>query len=180
MGFRRDARIFLGGPLAETKKTHLSPEDAAGLADEIASQIEPMTEYLLITGALRRQSREVGDIELLALPTDLDEFLHVLETMSFSGGKRSMKKLVQAMPITVHIAHKPAELGAMTLATTGDRLFFQDLKKRAAKRGWALDQYGIWDSKSLRPILQTAHENDFFVALGLDWVEPEDRLGRGE
>lgn len=177
MGFRRDARIFLGGKLAETPKTKIGLEEAQALADEIAVQIEPVSEYVIVTGAVRRGSEDIGDIELLALPKELDEFLHVLETMSFSGGKRSMKKLLDAMPITVHIAHKSAELGAMTLATTGDRLFFQDLKRRAAKRGWALDQYGLWDAKTLRPILQTAHENDFFVALGLDWVEPEDRLG---
>lgn len=175
MGFRNEVRIFMGGKIAETPKVRIPLEEAQEMADEIGMDLAPLCEYLLVVGSIRRERPVVGDIEFVALPKDLNVFLHALDQKGFHGGKRIMKKLLGAMPVEIYIAHKPEELGALTFATTGDRLWNVAMRKKAMSKGWTLNQYGLWDAKTTRPVLESIYEGDYFDALGVDWHEPEER-----
>jgi hypothetical protein len=175
MGFRNEVRIFMGGKIAETPKVRIPLEEATEMADEIGQDLAPLCEYLMVVGSIRRSRPEVGDIEFVALPKDLNVFLHALDQKGFHGGKRIMKKMLGAMPVEIYIAHKPEELGALTFATTGDRLWNVAMRKKAMSKGWTLNQYGLYDAKTTRPVLESIYEGDYFEALGVDWHEPSER-----
>jgi DNA polymerase/3'-5' exonuclease PolX len=145
------------------------------MAEVISDAIAPLCRHLLVAGAIRRAHSEVGDIELVALPGDLDSFLEGLGALGYHGGRRSRRKLLDGFPIEIHVAHAPEELGALTLATTGDRLMNIALRKKATARGWMLNPYGLWDARTLRPVLVSAYEGDYFDKLGMDYIEPESR-----
>lgn len=175
MSLHDDVRIYLGASLRETPKVRIPLEEADEIADYYADILAPYCQYLIVAGSVRRRRPEVGDIEFVALPNDLDELLDVLDGGGFRGGKRIMRKLDDGLLIEVYIAHKPEELGAMSLAVTGDRQLNVAMRKKAKDRGLTLNQYGLWDARTMKRYLQSVYEGDFFKALGMPWHEPEDR-----
>jgi DNA polymerase (family 10) len=66
-------------------------------------------------------------------------------------------------------------MGAMLFMYTGDFVHNISMRSIAKRRGWKLDQYGIWDAKTGKPLLQSPDERDFYDFLGVDWHDPEDR-----
>jgi DNA polymerase/3'-5' exonuclease PolX len=157
------------------------------VGDEIAARVEedlaPFVDAAVIAGSVRRRRPEVGDVELVVLPKDLDDLLSHLQEIGFSGGNRIQKGVVHAgpgkyaarVPVEIYIAHKPEEMGAMLFMYTGDFVHNISMRSIAKRRGWKLDQYGIWDAKTGKPLLQSPDERDFYDFLGVDWHDPEDR-----
>lgn len=175
MGFRDDFRFFMGARLTETPKVGVPLHEAAELADLIVREIAPYSEYLLVAGSIRRARPQIGDVDLVVLPKDLDELLEALDRLGFHGGNRIQRKSMEGLPVEIYIAHHQEELGALSLYATGDRIWNIALRRKAQKKGWTLNQYGLFDARTLKPVLQSAFEGDFLEALNLPWHDPQDR-----
>jgi len=149
------------------------------LAEIIAGQLQTISDVVLVAGSVRRRRPEVGDIEFVVLPQDLKAFLKRMAFFSFTGGDRVQRGHLyqgkQAIPVEVYIAHKPEELGALLFMYTGDWQHNVAMRSIAKRRGWKLDQYGIWDAKTGKKLLQSPDERDFYDFLGVAWHDPEDR-----
>jgi len=150
------------------------------LAEIILNQLRPESEVVLVAGSVRRRRPEVGDIEFVVLPKDLSEFLKFLASHNFSGGDRIQKGTLHLghgkdLPVELYIAHDKKELGALLFMYTGDWQHNIAMRSIAKRRGWKLDQYGIWDAKTGEPLLQSPDERDFYDFLGVDYHIPEDR-----
>lgn len=157
------------------------------VGDEIAARVEedlsPFVNVALVAGSVRRRRPEIGDVELVVLPKDLGTLLSHLQGIGFTGGDRIQKGIVHAgpgkyaarVPVEIYIAHKPEELGAMLFMYTGDFVHNISMRSIAKRAGWKLDQYGIFDAKTGKPLLQSPDERDFYDFLGVDWHDPEDR-----
>lgn len=153
------------------------------IAELVAAPLRPISDAVVVAGSVRRRRPEIGDVELVVLPKDLDELLKRLASFGFTGGDRIQKgtaytgqgKHAKPVPVEIYIAHKPEEMGAMVLMYTGDYVSNISLRSIAKRAGWKLDQYAIWDAKTGKKLLQSPDERDFYDFLGVDWHDPEDR-----
>jgi len=150
---------------------------AQKLATRVLREIEKYVQVALVAGSIRRQRPQIGDVELVILPKDgdLEGLLLHLKKLGYEGGERIQKKIMDGVPVELYIAHKVDELGAMLFMYTGDWQHNIAMRSIAKRRGWKLDQYGIWDAKTGEPLLQSADERDFYDFLGVDYHTPEER-----
>lgn len=152
-------------PLAKAEK----------LARGIAEWLEPYVAEAIVAGSIRRRRPEIGDVEFVVLPDDWAAFEEALDANGWAGGDRIRKKMVKGTPVELYIAHKRKELGAMVFMYTGDWIHNISMRSIAKRKGWKLDQYGIWDADSGELILQSPDEREFYEFLGVRWHEPEER-----
>ena len=164
MGATRQRRV---------KPNKMKLAQAERLAARVEKTLAPYSDFILVVGSVRRKAPTVGDIELVVLPKDLEEFLKILEEEGFHGGKRKQTGIVSRMPIEIYLAHDPKELGAMVMWFTGDYQWNIAMNSIAKRRGLKRNQYGIW--KGAKPVLQSDDEVDFFEFLDVRYHEPEER-----
>lgn len=157
------------------KKERVPLKQAEALAEKVYERLLPYSDFITVAGSIRRRRPEIGDIEFVVLPTNLDQMLGLLTKMGYQGGNRKRTLFFKGMKIEIYLAHKPEEVGAMLFTYTGDWLFNVAMRSIAKRRGWKLDQYGLKDAETGEWILQSPYEEDFFGALGVDYHTPEER-----
>lgn len=142
-------------------------------------RIEPL-------GSLRRKTATIGDIDLAVATPDpqgvIRDFIHIPE----------IKEVVVAGENTARIIHrsgrqidlktmKPEAYGALLQHFTGSKQHNIHLREIAQKRGLSLSEYGIKDVKKQKSKIKIyATEEEFYKALGMQWIPPELREDTGE
>ena len=109
-------------------------------------------------GDVRRGSELVSDLALVAEQTGA-------KTQRLNFGD-----------LRVHVANGK-RLGAALLFATGSDAHLEQLQKLAAKKGIELAPDGLYRGGNL---IASRTEQEIYQALGLDFIEPELREGRGE
>lgn len=159
---------------------------AAEIADKMVSYLKrpPFVKEAVPLGSLRRMMPTIGDIDI-AVATDrprevIEHFVaypykdRIIEkgpstaSILTSGGKQ------------VDLMVQPVEgFGALLQHFTGSKDHNVHLREYALKKGLSLSERGIKDLKS-DEIKQFATEEQFYNALGMDWIPPEIREDKGE
>ena len=114
---------------------------------------------VIVAGDFRRQCELVGDFSLVAVMKDSKKPAPKL------GGK-----------IKLHIATKDNK-GSVLLFATGNAAHLDELAALARKKGMVLTAEGLAKKGK---VVAAAEETDIYKALGLPYIEPELREGRGE
>ena len=136
------------------------------VAGEVRRRMETVRELVVVVVA------EVTPSELfhrLSVMPGIDEFAGQDErgvTLRFAGGT-SAQVLVTA----------PINAGAMLVSATGSDGHLRELTEHAAARGSSLRGAALWQGSRFIP---TPDEAALYGALGLPWIPPELREGRGE
>jgi DNA polymerase (family 10) len=116
---------------------------------------------LIPAGDFRRGCELVSNLALVA------------ETSRLEGEPR---KLASDSQLSVFITDK-RRAGATLLLATGSEKHVDELTRLAAQRGMMLDMRGLRVGKK---VVASKTEADIYKALGLPFIEPELREGRGE
>jgi DNA polymerase (family X) len=116
------------------------------------------TKKIAIAGDLRRGCELISDLALAA---------------EQPGGKAARLKFGD---LTLHVG-KPSRFGATLLFATGSDSHLEQLQKFASKKGFGLDETGLYRHGKL---VAARSEREIYNALGLAFIEPELREGRGE
>lgn len=166
----------LGAARPRRQKKRIPIARARRIAREIERFLRPFSKALVVAGSIRRGLQEVGDVEFVVLPKDLDEFVEILEEEGFRVGPsiRKATTVVNRVPVELYIAHGREELGSMLLRRTGDWQMNIAMSAQAKRMGYLLNEYGIWTPEG-EPVLQSPDEREFFDFLGIDWHWPEER-----
>lgn len=169
--------------------------DAYAVAIDLLNRLDRACDRLLIAGSLRRQKREIGDIELVVLPrmdpvadlfgesvpglarSVLDDALAQLGDLHYTkNGERYKQFECEGRSIDLFIA-TPETWGCVATIRTGSADFSKWLVT-ARKYGGACPSHlhfkdgRIWNGARA---LDTPGEHDVFAALEQPWVEPVDR-----
>jgi DNA polymerase (family 10) len=170
------------------KTTRMTLPYAQEVADKIVEymktcqavvQIEPL-------GSLRRQVSTIGDIDLAVASNDpklvLDHFVaypyterviekgDVSSSILASGGKQ-IDLLIQP----------PENFGPLLQHFTGSKNHNIRLRELALKKDLSLSEYGIKHLEDKTKKLTTyPTEEEFYQAIGLQWIPPEIREDQGE
>ena len=137
----------------------------------------------VVAGSLRRRKATVGDVELVAVCATEAERKSVEETLKSLWGtlktkpdkpKRSGE--LYGIKFEIHIA-TPENLGAMLLHTTGSAEWNIVCRVRAKRRGYKLNQYGLWQGD--KQVCRANFEYAILQTTGVPYTEPENReVGR--
>jgi DNA polymerase (family 10) len=142
---------------------------------KISLKIDPL-------GSLRRMAATVGDIDLAVATNQPKKAIE--KFISFP----ELKEVVVAGGNTARIIHrngrqidlktmKPEAYGALLQHFTGSKQHNIHLREIAQKKGLSLSEYGI---KKGGKIKKYETEEDFYQALGMEWIPPELREDTGE
>ncbi len=139
---------------------------------------------VLIAGSARRRADSVKDIDLIAVttrPTTLAKGLARLpeiESVSSAGKAGARARTHSGASVEVRIA-KPEQLGNLLQHFTGSGEHNAALREAAVRKGLHVSEYGILDDAT--GLTEThASEQEIYVRLGMDYIEPELRENRGE
>jgi DNA polymerase (family 10) len=130
-------------------------------AEHSLREAHPELKRIVFAGDLRRGCELVADLSLVA------------ETPAVDGGPAT---LAPGGGLTVHLTDK-RHYGITLLLATGSAEHIEELRALALRRGLTLDSEGLRHGPKL---VAAGSEEDIYAALGLPFIEPELREGRGE
>jgi DNA polymerase (family 10) len=166
------------------------------IADEIAAK---MTEFLAglpgvdkVTpaGSLRRGRETVGDLDLLVTgkccDTESERYAVIERIVSFPGilevlakGENKVSiKLRSGMQVDVRLL-PPDSFGAAMQYFTGSKNHNVQLRQRALKQGYTLNEYGLVRMEDSKRVAGKTEE-EIYKTLGLKFIPPELREDCGE
>lgn len=154
------------------------------VADKIVARLKKVkgVKHCVYAGSLRRRKKDIGDIDLIATTSDpksvVEAFIAMpeVEAVHEIGKTRSSVRLKMGIDADLRVV--PDKVFGSTLQYfTGDRRHNILLRERAIKRGYKLNEYGLFKRGKLVPV---PTEDDIYKKLGLKTPPPEKRLGKEE
>ena len=190
MGAKKEALILKS--IEERKRfagRHLLPDthDVAAALVAYLQQAEPDATIEPV-GSLRRGCESCGDIDILATvspPAGADADLMdtlieypLVERVLGHGETKSSVLLRGGFQADLRLV-PPESRGAAQQYFTGSKAHNIALRDRAIGLGFKLNEYGLFRADDESRVAGTSEE-EIYAALGLEWIPPELREGRGE
>ena len=165
--------------LESFEKRMLLP-DAEGHFQKLSSYFEALRILVGMAGSLRRGRSTVGDLDLLSTDGRAMDALRgcpgVAQVLE-SGQKRTSVKLDDGVQVDLRVFSEE-EYGAALIYFTGSKDHNIGLRNMAIRRGWKLNEYGLFDKAGNRMAGKT--ERDIYQKFGLGYIPPELRENKGE
>ena len=156
---------------------------------------EPILEQLLglkgvkkaeLAGSLRRKLETVGDLDFVVATTHPAPIMRWfteqggVERVLSKGPTKSSVRLKEGMQADIRIV-PPDQFAFALLYFTGSKEHNIEMRLRAHKKGWLLNEYGLKPLAGKKPIPKNLHsEAAIFKAFGLSYIAPELRENQGE
>ncbi|MDA8171109.1 MAG: DNA polymerase/3'-5' exonuclease PolX [Nitrospiraceae bacterium] len=158
---------------------------ALPVAQDIISHLREKApvKQLQIAGSLRRWKETIGDIDILATSDDpervMDIFIHLpqVKQVLARGDTKSTVILAEGMQADLRVVEE-GSFGAALCYFTGSKEHNIRLREMGVKRGFKINEYGIFDKKGKK--IGGGKEEDVYRVLGLPLIPPELREDSGE
>jgi DNA polymerase (family 10) len=159
---------------------------AIPVADQIvgALRAHPAAERVEVAGSLRRLADSVKDLDIIATAVDPAALagsladLALVESVQSSGEAGARVTLHSGLKVDLKVV-EPDQFGNVLQHFTGSKAHNVALREAAVRRGLHVSEYGILDDAT-GETLRCSTEEEVYEALGLPWIPPELREGRGE
>lgn len=149
---------------------------------EAIMEVLRTTGRAVVAGSHRRRRETVGDLDILVATTNgkavgnkLVGYENVAEVLSH-GATRTTVVLRSGLQVDVRAVPQES-YGAALLYFTGSKAHNIALRNVAVRRGWKLNEYGLFSGKRR---IGGSTENEIYKKLGLAFIPPELREDRGE
>ena len=189
-GFGLKAEENLQRVLAEHEEDGPARRVVLSRAVEAAEQVvealraHPAADRVEVAGSLRRWTDSVKDVDIIATASDpaalaraLGE-LAIVESVNSGGDVGARVTTHSGMKIDLKVV-EPDQFGNVLQHFTGAKAHNVALRESAVRRGLHVSEYGIADDAT-GETLRCSTEEEVYAALGLEWIPPELREGRGE
>jgi len=159
---------------------------ALPVAEQIvgALRAHPAADRVEVAGSLRRMTDGVKDVDVIATASDpaalvatLGE-LPIVESVEASGGVGARVLTHSGVKVDLKVV-EPDQFGNVLQHFTGAKAHNVALRESAVRRGLHVSEYGILDDAT-GETTRCPTEEDVYARLGLEWIPPELREGRGE
>ena len=137
---------------------------------------------VIAAGSYRRGLETIGDLDILVTApagrTVMDRFVAYQEVRDVlaHGATKSSVRLQSGLQVDLRVVPQDS-YGAALLYFTGSKAHNVVLRQLAQQRGLKLNEYGVF--RGDKPIAGETEES-VYASLGLPWIPPELREGRGE
>ncbi|MFW5966906.1 MAG: DNA polymerase/3'-5' exonuclease PolX [Persicimonas sp.] len=156
---------------------------AETMRDEIAEL--DSVERVAIAGSIRRGRETVGDIDLLVATDDpqavtdcFTDFREISEVIA-TGETKTSVLLVGGLQVDLRVVDAEV-FGSALHYFTGSKEHHIELRTRAKREGLKISEYGVFEADDDEEPIASRTEEEVFEALGLPYIPPEIREGRGE
>jgi DNA polymerase (family 10) len=163
----------------------------------LLSRAEPVAEQLVdalraapgaheveAAGSLRRKADAVKDLDIVATTDDAQALVGTLtghplvDSVDQSGEAGARVTLHSGMKVDLKIV-APDQFGNVLQHFTGSKNHNVQMREAAVRRGLHVSEYGILDDAT-GETLRCPTEEAVYERLGMGWIPPELREGRGE
>ena len=142
----------------------------------------PETDTVAIAGSIRRKKETIGDIDILVTSKNPKKIMNRFVMLPFvahiyaKGETKTNVRLKSGIDADLRVVPRES-WGAALNYFTGSKAHNVHLREMALKRGWKLNEYGLWKGKK---IIAGKTEDELYKKLGLRYIEPELREMTGE
>src|SRR3954468_3615433 len=170
-----------GGPAPRILLSRALP-----VAEQIAGALRdhPAADRVEIAGSLRRLGDTAKDIDIIATASDpaalisrLRE-LDLVESVNATGDAGARVTTHSGMKVDLRVV-APDQFGNVLQHFTGAKAHNVQLREWAVRRGLHISEYGVLDDED-GETTRCETEEGVYERLGLPWIPPELREGRGE
>lgn len=146
------------------------------IAQQLISEMEHLCDSLEISGSIRRKMEQVGDIDLVIIPKNIDNFLmEIKKIIDYDyGGTKKVFGIYKDRPVNIFITDIDS-FGACLYQTTGP--VFYNIRKRTKVKamGYKLNEYGVFCNDTGNKVAGES-ENSIFDFFGWSRKLPELRV----
>jgi DNA polymerase (family 10) len=134
-------------------------------------------------GSYRRRKETIGDIDILATsdkPEKLMDYFVKFDGISdvlAKGPTKTMVRLKIGLDADLRVVSEES-FGAALAYFTGSKDHNIAMRELAIKKGWKLNEYGLFDKNG--KMIAGKTEEEIYKALDLEWIPPEMRENKGE
>ena len=159
---------------------------AENIANEIVNELSPYCNRIAVVGSIRRHKSLVGDVDLVAIPSNQGRFLYTLQQLGRierGGGKaiRVDMKVTKGIDLDMYVA-TPENWATLLLIRTGSAAHNRKLCGIAKNKGMKLhaDGSGLFrieaqGCEGVEVRIAGDSEESIFEKLELPYEEPEKR-----
>jgi DNA polymerase (family 10) len=159
---------------------------ALPIAEQIvdALRAHPAAHRVEVAGSMRRLADTVKDLDVIATSDDPAALaraladLEVVESVHSSGDVGARVMTHAGLKVDLKVV-EPDQFGNVLQHFTGSKAHNVAMREAVVRRGLHVSEYGILDDAT-GETLRCSREEEVYEALGLSWVPPELREGRGE
>ena len=170
-----------GGPAPRVLLSRAIP-----VAEQIVGVLRghPASDRVEVAGSLRRRADSVKDLDIIATASDPKALastlgdLDIVESVQQSGDAGARVTLHTGMKVDLKVV-EPDQFGNVLQHFTGSKAHNVALRESVVRRGLHVSEYGILDDAT-GETTRCATEEEVYEKLGLAWIPPELREGRGE
>jgi DNA polymerase (family 10) len=156
------------------------------LAERIVGELRahPEAESVELAGSARRMTDTCKDLDIIATASEPRVLADALAGLDVTAEVRSVgdpgARIVthNGVPVDLRVV-APRQFGNLLQHFTGSKQHNMALRDYAVRRGLHVSEYGIEDDSTGETTV-CASEQEVYARLGLDYIEPELREGRGE
>jgi len=185
-GAKREEMVLQGVRMYRSAQEKFLLGYALPIAEEVVGELEELMAVTKISlaGSIRRRKEAIGDIDVLAASKEplrvIDRFTRYpgVEKVLSKGTTKSSIVLAEGLQVDLRVVDEES-FGSALQYLTGSKEHNIRLREHAIDRNWKLSEYGLFDKKTNEK-LAGEKEGDIYKALGLNYIEPELREGRGE
>ncbi len=154
------------------------------LVREIEARLSKLKEVkkIALAGSIRRWKETVGDGDIQIVSDKpqkvMDFFVSLPEVIHIygKGHTKSSVKLKNGMDLDLRVVPEKS-FGSAMQYFTGNKYHNIALRRIAIKKGYKLNEYGVFKGKKQ---IAGKSEAEVYKVLGMDWIPPEMRTNSGE
>lgn len=186
-GEKTEQNILRGIQVSEQTKGRQLLGVALPIAERIIAHLRTNApvEDMTYAGSLRRMKETIGDIDLLATTRDPAAVTAAFTSMPgvrevvAAGETKSAVVIAEGLQVDLRVL-EPSRWGAGLQYFTGSKDHNVKLRGMAQKKGFKLNEYGLFREDRSDELVAAATEEEVYGALGLPYIEPELREDAGE
>lgn len=157
-------------PVRESRKQRVAFKQAKSVAESIERLFPDFCQQFLICGSIRRKVEDVGDVDVLVIPSD--DTKPWMTSIGWDVTEAKAFGTINDISIDVYFTSFET-WGPMVAFLTGSQSENIRLRASAKSRGWKLSQYGLFDEEGSRVDDNT--EESIYETLGKPYKTPEQR-----
>ena len=185
-GFKQksEQNLLQGIEALKQKKDRLPLKQAKKIANNILTSLRKLKEVrkIDVAGSIRRKKSTIGDIDIVIQTNYPEKVALKFTKMPFVsqvlGKGREKATIIEKSGLQVDIRFfQENEYGSGLLYFTGDKAHNIWLRKIAIKKGWKLNEYGLFQGSKR---IAGRSEKEIYDKLGVKMFNPEKRIGETE